>query len=287
MKPLFTPLLAVTAAATLSGGPAEQAIIAAMKLAEQPSYSWNSTVIDDARSYEIEGKTVQAGFTWLRLPMVKSIARRLGREADCEIEAIFNRQNLVVIRTDRGWRTLRELPKERWSVPDDVELWPALPSARAGAGTWPDPLAAPDPFSLPPLVMHRFPREETDNRPYSNAQFALCHPHDELAVIVSSFIELKCDGGVISGTLSELGAQLLLVRDGLDEIKPLAAAGVFRLHVKDGIVVRYQLRLEGILQLERKRKVHVHQLSTTSIAGIGSTQFEVPADARQRLVALR
>jgi hypothetical protein len=57
----------------------------------------------------------------------------------------------------------------------------------------------------------------------------------------------------------DLGAQLLLVRDGQDHIKPLCAAGLFKLVIKNGIVTRYTLRLEGILLVDRK--IHVHRES--------------------------
>lgn len=89
-------------------------------------------------------------------------------------------------------------------------------------------------------------------------------------------------GDVVTGTLSGLGAQLLLVHDGQEHIQPLAAAGVFKLFIQGGIVTRYLLRLEGILLVDRKR-VTVRQASSTSIRGIGATVVEIPDEARRKL----
>lgn len=281
-----TVSLALVAAATCQGASADRVILAAMALSEKPNYSWTSSVEDDARSYVIEGRTEVGGHTWMRLPMVKSIAQRLGREAEYEVEALFRGPARCVIRTGRGWKTLRELPR-RWDKKEDVELWAVTPPPhvvamnRAGhAGL--DPLDHAE--SPPPAVMARgqFAYEEDETGPYSNAQFALSHPHEDLAVIVSSYAHLRVDGEVASGTLSDVGARLLLVRDGQEELKPLAAAGVFRLHLQGGMVVRYQVRLEGILMVGRRR-VAVHQLTSTFVRNVGTTAVALPHEARQKL----
>ena len=277
----FAVPLAILATGVCSGGPTERAILAAMKLGEQPSYAWTSTVTDDARTYDVEGKRDQRGFTWMRLPMVKSIAQRLGREADSELEAVFKTSATFVIRTDRGWKTLRELPKRNWDWNDDVEFWPTSAARRANLGA--AALAGLDPLEPPPLVLPAAIRTDDDeSRPYSNAQFALSHPHDELAVIVSCHTSLEARDNIASGMLSDLGAQLLLVREGQDHIQPLCAAGTFKLLMKNGVVTRYHLRLEGILLIDRK-KIHVHQESSTVVTNIGATTFEIPDDARRKL----
>lgn len=235
--------------------PADRMALAAMRLAEQPNYTWTSVVTDDAQSYAIEGKT-RDGYTWLRLPMVPTLARRLGRDADVEIEAFFRGGDNAVIRTERGWHTLNELPKRA----HDWRHGSPSRGARYGGSSF----------------------SEENSRPYSNAQFGLARPHDELAVIVSSYVDLKASGDLVAGTLTDLGAQLLLVRDGQDHIEPLCAAGTFTLLIKNGVVVRYLLRLEGILLVER-RKVHVRQASSTTIGEIGTTRFSVPDEAARKL----
>lgn len=279
MKTLLAALFVLFTAVLGRGGPTEQVIIAAMKLGEQPNYSWNSTITDDARTYEVEGKTDRTGFTWLRMPMVKSIAQRLGRDAESDIEAIFNARSFAVIRTSEGWRTLRELPGY-WGG-GYVDPFPVLPSGRI-AVLPADPEDAADPFALPPMRSLRV--SDVAAWPHSHAHFGLSRPQDDLAIIVSSFVDLRIEGALVTGTLTDLGAQLLLVRDGPDDIQPLAAAGAFRFLIEDGMVVRYQLRLEGVLLLDQARKVRVRQASTTRVKAIGTTHFEVPEEARRRLV---
>ena len=285
MKPLFVVTLAWLLAPVCRSGPAERAIVAAMKLSEQPNYSWSATFSDDARTYDVEGKTDRAGYTWMRLPMVKAIAQRLGREAEPQLEAVFLNSATFVVRTDRGWKTLKELPKRNWDWNDNFDPWP-LPmsprgnlSAAALAGL--DPLGAAT-FPAPILVAPPPMPDADDRRPYSNAQFALSFPHDELSVIVSSYTSLQVDGDVASGTLSDLGAQLLLVRDGQDHINPLCAGGVFRMYLKGGLVTRYNLKLEGIVVVDRK-KYHVHQESSTQVANVGATLVQVTDDIRRKL----
>jgi hypothetical protein len=284
MKPFFAAVVAVLLVSVGRAGPSERAILAAMKLSEQPNYSWSTTVADDARTYEVEGKTDRSGYTWMRLPMVKTIAQRLGRDAEPQVEAVFKGPAHYVIRTGRGWKTFKELPKPSWEWKDDFEFWPTPAHARgnisaaAMAGLDPNDVS---PFPPPTIVLPP-PSEAEERRPYSNAQFALSLPHDELSVIVSSHTALKSEGDIVTGTLSDLGAQLLLVREGQDHIQPLCAAGLFRLVIKNGMVTRYSLRLEGILFVDRK-KIHVHQESSTQLTNIGTTAVQVADDIRRKL----
>lgn len=278
-------ILAFAAIAGLCrAGNTERAVLAAMKLAEQPNYSWTSAIHDDARSYELEGKFDRRGLTWMRLPMVKAIAQRLGRDADTQVEAVFKSSDAFVIRTNDGWKQLGELPKRHrdWVEAETVVVMPRHRVGWGGMGGGsilePNDPFATDPF---PVVMH-VPPSRDQARPYCNAQFGVSHPHDELAIIVSSFTDLKLEGDVATGTLSDLGAQLLLVRDGQEHIQTGAAAGVFKLFIEDGLVTRYQLRMEGILFVDRKR-VTVRQISATSIRQIGTTTVEVAEEARRKL----
>lgn len=277
MKPPHAVLGMVMACGLCRGASTEEIILAAMTLSEQPNYTWTATIADDARTYEVEGKTDVSGYTWMRLPMVRSIARRLGREADRDIEAFFKGASTAVIRTERGWRLPRELPAPRWDSGDDMEFWPAPRSTVMGAAS----RIGLDPLDLPPVVVAR-PRPAGDDRVYSNAQFAVSRPHEELAVIISSFTELRSEGENVIGTLSDLGAQLLLVRDGQDHITPLCAAGHFKLQLSRGIVTKYSVRLEGVLLVDRK-KIHVHQAATTVVTRIGSTTFVIPDEAYRKL----
>lgn len=284
MKLLPAAILLVVAATSARAHTVETAIVAAMKLSENPNYSWVCTVTDDAQTYDIEGKT-QGGYTWQRQPMPKNIARRLGRGAGHELESIFRSTLQYVIRTESGWRTLAELPEQHSDWNDDQWYYIPMPAPLVRTPDMPADVTAIDPFGLPPTVyIPVLANEEDDNdgKVYSNAQFALALPHDELAVVVSSHSEFQVDGDVATGKLTDLGAQLLLVHDGHEYIKPVAAGGRFKLWLDGDCIEKYVLELAGIVVVDRKA-IYVRQKEMTRVTDVGTTTFEVPADARRRL----
>ena len=127
---------------------------------------------------------------------------------------------------------------------------------------------------------------DREDRAYSNLQLAISHPHEELGVIVGSHQEFTVEGDVVSGTLTDLGAQLLLVRDGQKDITPLRAAGSFKVWLRDGLVAKYQVKLEGILKIDTpngQRNVQVNQTTHTVIKDVGTTTVIVPDQARVKL----
>lgn len=281
MKFFAAPALTLATAVLCAGGQADQAIIAAMKLSEVSSYGWTTTVNDEVHTYHIHGKTDASGWTWLRLPMIKSIAQRLGREADAEVEAYFKSSRAFVIRTGEGWQTLEELPRRHREWVDDRDPWTmpqssiprigALGLGRGGSGFQLDPF---------PVIQHRLPGRAQRN--YGHVQFGLSRPHDELAVIVSSHANLVVEGDIATGVLTDLGAQLLLVRDGQNHIEPIAAAGVFKLQLQGGMVTKYLLRLEGDLMVDGKR-VLLRQTSSTEINQLGAAHLQLPEEAVRKL----
>ena len=282
MKSLLAATTALLAVSNVWGHSLETAIVAAMKLSEVPNYSWTCTVTDDAKTYTIEGKTQNGGYTWQRQPMPKMIARRLGRDAGQDLESIFSSKLRYVIDTGSGWKTLNELPKLHSDWGDEDWYFVTLPLGQTAD------MAADgsDSFELPPAIyLPVVPKDDADkNRVYSNAQFALALPHEELGVIVSSHADFQVKDGVVSGTLTDLGAQLLLVHDGHEYIKPVTAGGRFKLWLKGGLVEKYLVELAGIMVIDRK-PVYVRQKSITMVKDIGTTRLEVPADARRRLLS--
>lgn len=264
----------------------EQAIIAAMRLSEVPSYSWRCSVIDDAQAYEIEGKKRADGCTWQRQPMPKIIAQRLGRGASDLLDAVFKDTYTYVIATEDGWKTLRELPKLHDNWVEDEWIHASFPIGRTA--DMPADAAELDPFGLPPgiyLPVVRNNAEVDEHRAYSNAQFALALPEQELAIIVSCHTAMNVEGDVASGILNNIGSQLLLVHDGHEYIKPVVAAGRFKLWLHDGAVTKYVIELAGIVLVDRKT-VYVRQKATTVLKDIGATAFDLPLEAQRRL-ALR
>ena len=98
-------------------------------------------------------------------------------------------------------------------------------------------------------------------------------------------VECHADGDSLAGTLTALGAQLLLVRDGHPEITPEEGVGSFTLWFRDGIVYRYKVRLHGLLAIQTPngtRRVKVKQTMTTLLQDVGSTNVVIPAEVLQR-----
>lgn len=258
----------------LSAGPTDVAIVAAMKIPDAPSYSWHTTVADDARTYDITGQTDRTGFALVTMPMISSVRRRVTRGTSSsanQVEAVFKGADRCVIQTDDGWKTPAELAAQ-----PRVDQRPAGPPGGGYPGSGfpgvPRRRSRPDPGATPP--------------PYSNLQLNLGLPHEEIGLIVGSHTAITADGDVVTGSLSETGAKLLLVHPGQNELTPLTAAGTFRLWVRDGALVKYELKLTGTLAVETpntRREVTVHQTSTTELKAVGTTTFVVPAEARQKL----
>lgn len=268
----------VVTAAPVQSGPIENSIVAAMRLSEEPGYTWKTSVEDDARSYLVEGKTQRDGYTRVTLPLIDSIADRLGRDAEPQIEAVFKGDDRLVLRVGESWRTPAELPKAEKREADYYVITPRASSAfQSAAGDLEDPL-------LPPtIVVTPTGRDDSGSKPFCNARLAVNRPHEELAIIVSSGTALQVDGENVTGDLTDIGARLLLAPGNDDSMgTPLLAAGKFKLRIKDHRVTRYQLRLEGVMQVGKKR-ILVHQNSSTDISHVGETQFEVPEEARLKL----
>ena len=283
MKTIGLCICGLAAGGLLRAAPVERAIMAAMRLSEVPSYSWRCSVMDDAQTYEIEGMKRADGCTWQRQPMPKLVARRLGRGDGDLLEAIFRDTHTYVIATDDGWKTLRELPKEHDHRAQDQWIYVSFPLGRTA--DMPADAADIDPFGLPPgiyLPVIRDDQEEDDNRAYSNAQFALALPHQELALIVSCHTSMTVEGDVVTGTLSDTGARLLLVHDGHEYIKPVIGAGRFKLWLHEGAVAKYTIELAGIVLVDRKT-IYVRQKASTVLREVGTTTFELPLDAQRRL----
>jgi hypothetical protein len=223
------------------------------------------------------GRTIRGGFTLVKMPVVNTVRRRLGRSVtDTQIDLIFRGNVDCVIDTDRGWKKPADLSLPEEEIDEDASV--SAGSSIPGIGSMNGGVTLPQPRKRP----------SPEERHYSNLQLAICHPHEELGVIVSSHHEFKVEGDIVTGTLTDLGAQLLLVHDGQKDITPVAAAGTFKLWLRDGMVAKYQVRLEGVLDIatpKGRRKIEVHQTVETILKDIGTTSFEVPDSARKQLAA--
>lgn len=273
-----TALLLLGFASLLTSGRAssvDSIIIQTMRLAEAPNYSWITTVSDHAATFTMEGRTQPTGFTWVKMPMTRAVARHFGQSGGGHLEAVFIRRDTFVLRISDVWVAMHALP---WAMPaPDVDTF-ALARGRPGGrmGT----LGAP--FSTRTGSRRIQTLNNEDLRLPGNVHLGLTPPHEELGIIVSSFVELQINADVVIGSLSELGATLLLIRDRQVDVTPVSAQGSFRLWFKDGQVSQYQLRLDGILAIGRKTST-VSTLTTTMIKQVGTTTIDVPDEARALL----
>ena len=249
--------------------------MAIMRLSDAPNYSWVATVCDDARTYDIIGRTERGGYTRVTMPVINTVRRKLGRSVtDTDIELIFRGNVECVIATDQGWSRPTELPMLSWDAPQPARVHGSVFGGPRGAGQGTRVYG-------PKMADRR-----AGDRVYSNLQLGISHPHEELGVIVGSHREFVVEGDTVSGTLTDLGAQLLLVRDGQKYIQPVGAAGTFKLWLRNGAVTRYRVDLEGVLDIQvqsGRRKVEVHQVTDTVLKDIGTTTFDVPDQARAKL----
>ncbi len=264
-------LLLWLGAASLRAGPTEDAVIAIMRLGDQSGYTWTATITDDARTYDIDGKTDRTGYSRVTMPMINAVRRRLGRDVtDNRVEAIFHGATACVLHTPLGW--LR---------PDDLPQPQTLSDFERLGGTGATPVGGKRILTAPGSAA-----KASEPRAYSNLQLALSPPHEELAVIVSSHAEFNVEGDVISGTFTELGASLLLVRAGQSHLTPLKAAGSFKIWLRGGLPSRYQTDLRGTLGIASEKghvQVAVQQRTFVTLSHIGATLVELPEEARLAL----
>ncbi|HVS51653.1 MAG TPA: hypothetical protein VHD62_04800 [Opitutaceae bacterium] len=277
-SPALATLALICTSAALHAGPVESALVAAMKLPDAPNYTWSTSVDDDARSYTIDGKTDRAGdLSLVDMPMVAAMRRRSGRgssNSENQVTAAFKGDEKLVLDVNDKWQTPDEIRSAARSDSSGYGGWRGGASGmgrrRGGPGGGPGGRGG-DGSGAPP---------------FSNLQQTLSRPHEEIAIIVANSTDLKAEDDGVSGTLSETGAKLLLVHPGQTELTPLRAAGTFRLWVRDGALVKYQVKLEGALAVNAngtRREVEVHQTANTTLSNAGTTAFEVPADAKKKL----
>lgn len=259
----FTVLLAWSMA---GASPVDDIIIQTMRLGESANYSWVTTAGDDTAGYTFEGRTETAGCTWVKLPSVPAVAEALGLPDARYLEALYTSRSTFLLRAGSGWISRDELT---WGEPppslDTFALARGRPGGRMGT------LGAPLPSSVPARSL----RGDGILRLPGDLHLGLTPPHEELGIIVSSFTELQVQTDFAAGRLSELGAALLLIREGQPDTVAQAASGTFRLWFKDRRLIRYQLRLEGVVAKGRKT-ISLRTFATTIIKDIGTTRLGVP-----------
>lgn len=276
-------MVGLVATAEVHAGPTETAIVAAMKLPEAANYSWTTTVDDDARSYTIDGQTDRStDLSLVTMPVVATVRRRVGTGTSNSgnISAVAFKGDVdFAVETEQGWKTHNELDAMTGSE-----------GRRGFGGGYPGGMVGMRGRSRRGTMGGMGAGGDSTRNgqlpPYSNLQKTLSRPHEEVAIIVAGSTDLKMEGNILSGSLSDTAAKLLLVHAGQKEITPLAANGAFRFWVTEGALTKYEVKLDGRLAVTTnggRREVEVHQTATTELKNLGTTKFDLPDEAKQKL----
>jgi hypothetical protein len=103
--------------------------------------------------------------------------------------------------------------------------------------------------------------------------------------LVTKVQDLKKDGDVYSGDLTEEGAKALLTmgfrRPGGQG--PSNAKGSVKFWIKDGGLSKYETKVSGKRQNQNGDEIDIERTTTTEIKDVGSTKVEVPDEAKKKL----
>lgn len=291
MKDLRSVLTAITLVASAAAAPLDTAIVNAMKLTEAKSYAWTTTVDDDARSYTIDGRTIRASdLSLVSMPLAASLRRHLPTgtaNSDNQASIAFLGAEKYAVQTAAGWKTADEIT----ALPAPDRRGPTDRGSFGGGGFGGGGGAGGG------MRGSRGKRgsggglggEEGDGRAgvaYSNLQTTLSRPHEEIAIIVVGHTQPKVEGSVLSGTLTETAAKLLLVHPGQREVTPVEAHGTFRFIYSASALTKYEVKLEGRIAVQTnygRREIVVHQTAVTELRAVDTATFDLPAEAKVRL----
>jgi len=110
-------------------------------------------------------------------------------------------------------------------------------------------------------------------------------PATEAADLAGKAKELKKDGEAYSGDLTEEGAKGLLSfggRGGGDGPSISGAKGSAKFWLKDGVLSKYEYKVQGTVSFGGNDR-EVDRTTTVEIKDVGTTEIEVPEDAKKKL----
>jgi len=107
-------------------------------------------------------------------------------------------------------------------------------------------------------------------------------PAGQAAEIAGYVKELKKEGDVYSGPLTEEGAKnLLRFRRGSDATVS-NAKGSAKFWVKDGVLTKFEFKVTGAVSFNGN-DMDVDRTTTVEIKDVGTTKIDVPEDAKKKL----
>ncbi len=112
-------------------------------------------------------------------------------------------------------------------------------------------------------------------------------PTVEACNLASKAGELKPDGEAYASELTEAGAKELLTfggRRGGNAPEPKNAKGSVKFWVKDGLLAKYELKLQGTMNFNNEDR-DVGRTMTVEIKDVGTTRIDLPEAAKKKLAA--
>jgi hypothetical protein len=110
-------------------------------------------------------------------------------------------------------------------------------------------------------------------------------PAAQIEEIAGKTKEINKEGDVYSAELTEAGAKDQLAfggRRGGNASEATNAKGSLRVSIKDGLVSKYELRLQGTMTINGEDR-DINRMITIEIKDVGKTNLEVPDEAKQKL----
>lgn len=110
-------------------------------------------------------------------------------------------------------------------------------------------------------------------------------PTAEATDLAGKTKELKKDGEVCAGDLTEAGAKELLAfggRRGANAPEPKNAKGSVKFWVKDGLLAKYELKLQGTINFNGEDR-DMDRTTTVEFKDVGTAKITVPEAAQKKL----
>ena len=110
-------------------------------------------------------------------------------------------------------------------------------------------------------------------------------PTAQASDLLASVKELKKDGDVYSGDLTEDGAKAMLSfgrRGGGEAPTVTKPKGSVKFWVKDGVLTKYEFKVQGTVEFNGNQR-DVDRTTTVEIKDVGTTKTDVPEEAKKLL----
>ena len=286
---VLLPLLALLgSAAFVRADQTDDAIVAAMKLSAVVNYSWTTTINQNSRTTGISGKTASEGYSLLTFTGFSGSGAASSAKPGGGVNTVFLGDGKYVVESGGNWVVPTDSSSS--SAPTDTSKGSSSGNSgtsgargkrgRSGTGG----IGGTGASGQRRGGANSGDQDSAPTTPGPKLPSGVNLPHEELAIIASNYSEMHFADGVVSGTLTEWGADQLLVPPGWMQSPPDKAAGTFRLWIKDGAVTKYELKLTadtgpGGVTI----KGGLAETVTVELTDVGTTTVTVPPAARLKL----